>query len=46
MWIDFEKAVEIFSDYPNKREDIASLYLREYTVLNKYKELKMNENNE
>lgn len=46
VWIDFEKAVEIFSYYPNKREDIASLYLREYTVLNKYKELKMNENNE
>ena len=37
VWIDLDKAIEIFSDYPNKREDIASLYLREYTVLNKYK---------
>ena len=37
VWIDIEKAIEIFSDYPNKREDIASLYLREFTVLNKLK---------
>lgn len=42
VWIDIDKAIEIFSDYPNKREDIASLYLREYTVLNKYKEIKLN----
>ncbi len=35
VWVDFDKAIEIFSDYPNKREDIASLYLREFTVLNK-----------
>lgn len=37
VWIDIDKAIEIFSEYPNKREDIASLYLREYTVLTKYK---------
>lgn len=37
VWIDLDKAIEIFSEYPNKREDIASLYLREYTVLNKLK---------
>lgn len=35
VWLEIDKAIEIFSDYPNKREDIASLYLREYTVLNK-----------
>lgn len=35
VWINIEKAIEIFADYPNKREDISSLYLREYTVLNK-----------
>lgn len=39
VWVDIEKAIEIFSDYPNKREDISSLYLREYTVLNKYKSM-------
>lgn len=36
VWIELDKAIEIFEQYPNKREDIASLYLREYTVLNKY----------
>ncbi len=36
VWVDIDKAIEIFSDYPNKREDISSLYLREFTVLNKY----------
>lgn len=35
-WIEFEKALEIFGGYASKREDIASLYLREFTVLNKY----------
>lgn len=39
VWIDIDKAIEIFSEYPNKREDVASLYLREFTVLNKYKSL-------
>lgn len=37
-WVEFEKAVEIFAAYASKREDHASLYLREYTVLNKYLE--------
>lgn len=37
VWIDIDKAIDIFSDYPNKREDVSSLYLREFTVLNKYK---------
>lgn len=35
-WVELEKALEIFGDYASKREDISSLYLREYTVLNKY----------
>ena len=35
-WVEIEKALEIFGDYASKREDIASLYLREFTVLNKY----------
>lgn len=39
VWIDIDDAIETFSDYPNKREDIASLYLREYTVLNKFKSI-------
>ncbi len=33
VWIDTEKAIEIFGEYESKREDQASLYLREYTVL-------------
>ena len=33
VWVDIEKAIEIFSEYESKREDQASLYLREYTVL-------------
>ncbi len=36
VWIELEKALEIFGAYASKREDIASLYLREFTVLNKY----------
>ena len=36
VWLDIDIAMEIFSDYPNRREDISSLYLREFTVLNKY----------
>ncbi len=35
-WVELEKAIEIFSKYPEKTPDHASLYLREYTVLNKY----------
>ncbi|MBQ4629887.1 MAG: NUDIX domain-containing protein [Clostridia bacterium] len=34
-WIQMEKAIEIFSHYKEKREDVMSLYLREYTVLNR-----------
>ena len=36
VWVEIKKALEIFGDYGSKREDIASLYLREFTVLNKY----------
>lgn len=39
-WVEIEKALELFGEYPNKREDIGSLYLREYTMLNKYLALK------
>ena len=39
-WIDIEEALEIFGEYPSKRRDISSLYQREYTMLNKYLELK------
>ncbi len=39
-WTEIEKALSIFSEYPSKRRDIASLYLREYTMLNKYLEMK------
>lgn len=35
VWVELEKAFEIFGEYASKREDIASLYLREFTVLNK-----------
>ena len=34
-WVEIPKAFEIFGKYDSKREDIRSLYLREYTVLNK-----------
>lgn len=37
-WIELEKAVEIFGAYASKREDHASLYLREFTVIGKYME--------
>ncbi len=36
-WISIEKAFELFGQYDTKREDIRSLYLREFTVLNKLK---------
>lgn len=36
-WVNIDKAIEIFSDYNSKSTDKASLYLREYTVLNKLK---------
>lgn len=35
-WVDIDKAFEIFGKYNEKRPDIKSLYLREYTVLSKY----------
>lgn len=38
VWLKIEKALEIFGGYASKREDIASLYLREFTVINKYLE--------
>lgn len=37
-WIEIEKALEIFGTYELKTPDIKSLYLREFTVLNKYLE--------
>ena len=37
-WVDIENAIEIFSHYKEKTPDHESLYLREYTVLNKYLE--------
>lgn len=39
-WVKLEKALQIFSTYPQKPQDHASLYLREYTVINKYLEQK------
>ena len=38
VWVDLEKAIEIFGEYETKTVDHASLYLREYTVLNKISE--------
>lgn len=38
-WVEIEKALAIFAEYPTKRRDISSLYLREYTMLNKYLEI-------
>lgn len=37
-WVSLEKAVEIFSAFNTKAEDHRSLYLREYSILNKYLE--------
>lgn len=39
VWLEIEKAIEIFGEYNSKTVDHASLYLREYTVLNKLKDL-------
>lgn len=36
VWVELQKAIEIFSKYAEKTPDHESLYLREYTVLNKY----------
>lgn len=38
VWLEIEKALEIFGGYASEREDIASLYLRELTVINKFLE--------
>ena len=38
-WVPIEKAFEIFGEYPSKRRDIASIYMRELTMLNKYLEM-------
>ncbi len=37
-WVDIKKAVEIFGEYEKHTPDKESLYLREYTVLNKISE--------
>ena len=37
VWVNLEKAIKIFGEYESKTVDHASLYLREYTVLNKLK---------
>lgn len=37
-WVEINNALAIFGEYATYREDIASLYLREYTMLNKYLE--------
>ena len=37
-WLPLNEAIAIFSTYPEKPADKASLYLREYTVLNRYLE--------
>ena len=39
VWIDINKAIEIFGEYESKETDQASLYLREYTALKKVKTL-------
>lgn len=36
LWLPIEEAIEIFSHYDEKSEDIRSLYRREYTVLTGY----------
>ncbi len=38
VWVDIDEAIKIFSDYQSKETDHASLYLREYTILKKFKE--------
>ena len=39
VWVEVDKAIKIFGEYDSKTVDHASLYLREYTVLNKIKDL-------
>lgn len=40
-WVDIEKAIEIFSHYKEKTPDHESLYLREFTILNKFLEKRL-----
>ena len=35
VWLEISEALKIFGNYKNKREDIMSLYKREFTVINK-----------
>ena len=35
-WVEISRALKIFGRYDEMREDWRSLYLREFTVLNKY----------
>jgi ADP-ribose pyrophosphatase YjhB (NUDIX family) len=35
-WVEIDKALEIFGRYEEMREDWRSLYLREFTVLNRF----------
>ncbi len=37
-WLPISEAIEIFSSYGEKPEDHGSLYMREFTILNKYLE--------
>ncbi len=37
-WLTIDEAIEVFASYDTKTEDHRSLYLREYTILNKYLE--------
>ncbi len=36
VWLSFEEALSVFSEYDSKQGGQRSLYLREFTVLNKY----------
>ena len=37
-WLEISEALEIFREYEKKTPDLESLYLREFTVINKYLE--------
>ena len=38
VWVDIDEALRIFGDYASKREDVGSLYRREFAVINKFLE--------
>ena len=42
-WLPISEAIEIFSTYDEKTEDHRSLYMREFTMLNKYLDLEKRE---